>query len=169
MQATPTAPGRPTASREARNRRDRRNRHSDENADDVWHQLHGEEALRLLEVDPRSGLTSEEALRRQEKYGFNTITQRPPPPAWRRFLRQFNQPLVYLLLLAVVVTASLGEWVDSAVIFGVVFANAIVGFVQEWKEDICVVCPSATKIANRQERSVRPGCFRNEDWKTIAH
>src|SRR5688572_13810407 len=71
--------------------------------DDIWHQMHGDEALRLLEVDPRTGLTTAEALRRQAKFGFNTITQRPPPPAWLRFVRQFNQPLVYLLLAAVVV------------------------------------------------------------------
>jgi cation-transporting P-type ATPase F len=100
---------------------------------DIWHQLHGDEALRLLEVDPSRGLTTEEVSRRQQKFGFNRITQRPPPPAWQRFLQQFNQPLVYLLLVAVVVTVSLREWVDSAVIFGVVFANAIVGFLQEAK------------------------------------
>ena len=107
--------------------------HTRRKEDDIWHQLHGDEALRLLDVDPRSGLTGEEASRRQEKFGFNSITHRPPPPAWLRFLRQFNQPLVYLLLVAVAVTAWLGEWVDSGVIFGVVFANAVVGFVQEAK------------------------------------
>src|SRR5688572_1104136 len=72
--------------------------HTRRKEDDIWHQLHGDEALRLLDVDPRSGLTGEEASRRQEKFGFNSITHRPPPPAWLRFLRQFNQPLVYLLL-----------------------------------------------------------------------
>ncbi|MGQ9806061.1 MAG: cation-transporting P-type ATPase [Chlorobiales bacterium] len=49
------------------------------------------------------------------------------------FLQQFNQPLVYILLVASVITAFLNEWVDSAVIFGVVFINAIVGYLQESK------------------------------------
>ena len=133
MEATFSAPGTPAPPRETIGR-GRRNRNSERRGeDDIWHQLHGDEVLRLLDVDPRSGLTPGEAERRLVKFGFNTLTQRPSVPAWRRFVRQFNQPLVHLLLLAVIVTASLGEWVDSAVIFGVVFANAVVGFIQESK------------------------------------
>ena len=56
--------------------------HGRRKEDDVWHQLHGDEALRLLDVDPRSGLTNDEASRRLQKFGFNSITQRPPVPAW---------------------------------------------------------------------------------------
>lgn len=134
MNTTTASPGKHSASRAASDRRDRRRRDSEKRKeDDVWHQLHGDEALRMLEVDPHIGLTTDEVARRQAKFGYNVIAQRPPPPAWLRFVRQFNQPLVYLLLAAVAVTASLGEWVDSGVIFGVVIANAIVGFVQESK------------------------------------
>jgi magnesium-transporting ATPase (P-type) len=116
MKTTLARPGTTTAAREAGSHRSRRDRKPvRRREDDVWHQLHGDEALRLLEVDSRIGLTAEEASRRQAKFGFNTLTQRPPPPAWRRLLRQFNQPLVYLLLVAVVVAAALGEGVASAV------------------------------------------------------
>src|SRR5690349_14655084 len=101
--------------------------------DDVWHQLHGDEVLRLLDVDPRLGLTSETALQRAERFGPNRITQRRAMPAWLRFALQFHQPLSYLLVVAVVVTAFLSEWIDAAVILGVVLINAIVGFVQEAK------------------------------------
>jgi cation-transporting ATPase F len=100
---------------------------------DAWHRLHGDEALRLLEVDPRTGLSSEEVRRRQTRYGFNRITPRAAVPVWRQLARQVHQPLVYLLIVAVVVTAMLGEWLDSGVILGVVVINAIVGFVQEAK------------------------------------
>ena len=95
----------------------------------IWHQLHGDEVLRLLEVDPRVGLSSEEVRKRQERFGLNQLSSPPTVSAWLRFLRQVHQPLVYLLLIAVVVTAALGEWIDSCVIFGVVIINAIVGFV----------------------------------------
>src|SRR5688572_6293381 len=99
MSATPTTSGAPPASRgRAGGRNGRAGASERRKEDDIWHQLHGDEALRLLDVDPRLGLTTAEALQRQAKYGFNSITQRPPPAAWRRFLRQFNQPLVYLLL-----------------------------------------------------------------------
>jgi magnesium-transporting ATPase (P-type) len=86
-------------------------------ADDSSHQLHCDEVLRLLDVDPCTGLSEQEAGRRREKYGWNRVTPRPPMPGWQRFALQFHQPLSYLLLAAVVVTAFLGEWVDAAVIF----------------------------------------------------
>jgi cation-transporting ATPase F len=98
-----------------------------------WHHLHSEDVLRLLEVDLRAGLSEDEVRIRREKFGLNRITPRAGLPGWIRFLRQFHQPLVYLLLAAVVVTAFLGEWVDCGVIFGVVFINAIVGYLQEAK------------------------------------
>lgn len=101
----------------------------------AWHHMHGEEILQLLDVEMQRGLTDDEVAHRQKEFGLNRITPRPGAPAWLRFLRQFNQPLVYLLLLAVIVTGSLGEWVDSSVIFGVVFLNAIIGFIQESKAE----------------------------------
>ena len=100
-----------------------------------WHQFHIEEALRLLEVDVAKGLSDAEVKRRQLKFGPNRVTARRGTPAWRKFLQQFNQPLVYILLLAGAVTAFLGEWVDSTVISGVVLVNAIVGFLQEAKAE----------------------------------
>jgi cation-transporting ATPase F len=99
----------------------------------TWHQLQTEEVVRLLDVDCTTGLAAEEVKRRQEKFGLNYITASPDTPAWLKFLQQFRQPLVYILLVAAVVTALLGEWVDSCVIFAVVFLNAIVGFLQEAK------------------------------------
>ncbi|MEY4938616.1 MAG: hypothetical protein RIQ93_351, partial [Verrucomicrobiota bacterium] len=114
----------------------------------VWHQLHSDEVLRLLEVDPKTGLSASEVARRREKYGLNRITPRAGLPSWVRFVQQFNQPLVYLLLAAVLVTAVLQEWVDSSVIFGVVFINAIVGFLQESK------AANAIEVLSRMVTSV---------------
>ena len=99
----------------------------------TWHQLHGNEVLHLLDVNLETGLATEEVKHRQEKFGLNRITARSGTPVWLKFLQQFNQPLIYILLAAAVVTALLGEWVDSSVIFAVVFLNAIVGFLQEAK------------------------------------
>ena len=91
--------------------------------------------VRLLEVDLTNGLSADEVKRRREKFGLNCITARRGTPAWQKFLQQFNQPLIYILLVAVGVTAFLGEWMDSAVISGVVIVNAIVGFLQEAKAE----------------------------------
>lgn len=98
-----------------------------------WHHLEMSEVCRLLDADLERGLGTEEVRRRQKEYGPNRVSTRGGTPAWKLFLAQFNQPLVYILLVAVVVTAFLREWVDSSVIFGVVFINAIIGFIQESK------------------------------------
>ena len=63
------------------------------------------------------------------------MTARKRMSEWKRFLLQFAQPLMYILLIASAVTFVLGEYVDSAVIFGVTFINAIVGFLQESKAE----------------------------------
>src|SRR5687768_3021306 len=101
----------------------------------VWHQLHARDVSRLLGVDLDTGLSAAEAARRLKKFGPNRITPQRGTPSWLKFLQQFNQPLVYILLLASLVTALLGEWVDSSVIFGVILINAIVGFLQEAKAE----------------------------------
>src|SRR5688572_2505847 len=103
-----------------------------------WHQLHAEEVVRLLDADLETGLSGAELKRRQEKFGPNVVRPRRGTPAWLKFLQQFNQPLVYILLLAGGVTAFLGEWVDSSVILGVVLINAIVGFLQETKAESAI-------------------------------
>jgi len=101
----------------------------------LWHHFSVEEAIRLLSAKPKTGFNAEEAERLQKEFGLNRLTARRGTPMWVKFLRQFNQPLVYILLLAVGVTAFLHEWVDSTVIFFVVLINAIVGFLQEAKAE----------------------------------
>jgi Ca2+-transporting ATPase len=103
--------------------------------DRAWHHLPLEETVGFLNVNPSVGLSAGEVARRQREFGPNRVTPHRGTPGWMKFLQQFNQPLVYILLLAVGVTALLGEWVDSAVIFGVVLINAVVGFLQESKAE----------------------------------
>nr|MBI1229459.1 HAD-IC family P-type ATPase [Cytophagales bacterium] len=98
-----------------------------------WHSLDVERVAKLLEVEPNRGLDSEEAQKRLDIYGRNTITPKEKQSAFVRFLLQFHQPLIYILLAATVVTIFLEEYVDAAVIFAVVLVNAIIGFIQESK------------------------------------
>jgi len=103
--------------------------------DKIWHQLLPEEVLKLHNVALESGLSADEVRKRQTEFGLNEMTARRGTPAWVKFLQQFNQALLYILLAATAVSALLGEWVDAAVIFAVVLINAIVGFVQEAKAE----------------------------------
>ena len=72
-----------------------------------------------------------------------------------RILRQFHHPLIYVLFVAGVVTAGLREFVDSAVIFGVVVVNAIVGFIQESKAEAAL--ESLRSMVHTQAKVVRDG------------
>ncbi len=98
-----------------------------------WHHLPADEVVDLLETDADAGLDVFEVKHRQERYGANVLTTRGGPGALKRFLLQFHQPLIYILIAAGAVTLFLKEWVDAAVIFGVVLVNATIGYLQEAK------------------------------------
>jgi magnesium-transporting ATPase (P-type) len=99
-----------------------------------WHALPIEQASQAVEAR-EGGLDGAEADRRLKEAGPNRL--RPPeregPLA--RFLRQFANVLIYVLLGAAAVTAALGEWLDMAVILGVVLINALIGFIQEGRAE----------------------------------
>ena len=97
------------------------------------HDLAVPEVLLLLECDHRTGLGEEEAARRLELYGANELPHTRTAGPLVRFLRQMNNPLIYVLVAAGLVTLFLKDYVDSSVIFGVVLLNALVGFIQESK------------------------------------
>lgn len=98
-----------------------------------WHHLPVEEVEELLESDLNGGLDRFAVSHRQESFGPNAITARKGKGPLLRFLLQFHQPLIYILLASGVITALLGEWVDSGVIFAVVLVNAVIGYIQEAK------------------------------------
>ncbi|SDN36097.1 ATPase, P-type (transporting), HAD superfamily, subfamily IC [Actinomyces ruminicola] len=115
----------------------------------------GLQVAAALGTDPASGLTAAEAARRLAADGPNELPHKPPVPAWRRFLAQFADPLVYLLIIAIVVSAvawvlegAHGVPVDSLVILAVITLNAVLGFVQENKAADAVAALSAMTRAS---------------------
>jgi magnesium-transporting ATPase (P-type) len=101
--------------------------------DTPWHTLPGDEVVERLGVEPGAGLSPEEAERRLERFGPNAIEAGDVDPWWRILVRQFLDPLIYVLLAAVVVTLAFQDYVDAAVIFAVVVLNGAIGFVQEMR------------------------------------
>ena len=106
--------------------------------DTAWYQRSVEHTFEVLAADS-GGLTSSEAKARLAKYGYNELKYKKPS-VFMRLLRQFKSPLVYLLLVAALITGILsmrGEemWTDMAVILGVVTLNVIIGFFQEGKAE----------------------------------
>ena len=100
-----------------------------------WHALPASEALAQHGVCSDHGLTEDEAAIRLASHGPNRPSQQPGRGALARFLAQLKEPLVLVLIGAGMVTAALGEWIDSSVIFGVVLVNAVIGYLQEGKAE----------------------------------
>ncbi len=108
-----------------------------------------------LNTNIENGLASTEVMQRQHLYGFNEIKQKRGTHPIIIFLLQFNQPLVYILLGASIITAILKELVDSLVIFGVVSVNATISFIQEAKARKAI--ESLGKSISKEANVVRDG------------
>ncbi len=125
-----------------------------------YHAIAAQEAAQTLNSDPEKGLTSGEVKTRQEEFGKNELKGKPGKPAWLRFLLQFNQALLYILLVAGLIKALLGQWTNAGVIWGVTVINAIIGFVQESKAEGAIaalakaVTTEATVIRNGQKSRI---------------
>ncbi|MFA5354120.1 MAG: cation-transporting P-type ATPase, partial [Thermodesulfovibrionales bacterium] len=78
-----------------------------------------------------NGLTSAQAAERLARYGPNQLTEAPRPSFLHMLWRQFNNFIVMLLIVASIVSALLGEWIDSSAIMAIVLLNAIMGIIQE--------------------------------------
>jgi magnesium-transporting ATPase (P-type) len=100
----------------------------------AWHALSGEETLEQLSAT-EEGLSTETAQARLAQYGPNRLQPPQRRSALMRFLTQFHNVLIYVLLVAAVVTLLLEHWVDTGVILAVVVINAFIGFLQEGKAE----------------------------------
>lgn len=107
-----------------------------------WHALPEEEVARqIVAVDLplaallERGLSQAEVIQRQKQYGPNELKAKAATPAWVKFLQQFNQSLLYILMVAGAVKAFLGSWRNAIVIWAVVVINALIGYIQESKAE----------------------------------
>ncbi|WP_017925340.1 cation-transporting P-type ATPase [Thioalkalivibrio sp. HL-Eb18] len=124
-----------------------------------WHDLSVDHALDALGTDAH-GLDADAVRQRLEEHGYNRL----PQPARRgpllRFLAQFHNVLIYVLIAAALGTAFLGHWLDTGVILGVVLINAIIGYIQEGKAEKALdairqmLSPRAQVLRDGQRRSV---------------
>ncbi len=112
------------------------------------------DVAQALRADPENGLTSREAALRLARLGPNELRASPPVPAWRRFVAQFHDPLIYLLLVAIgialvawFVEGRAGWPIDAVVIAAIVFGNAVLGHVQEAKAQDAVAALSRMTAA----------------------
>ena len=101
----------------------------------IWHELTAVQAAETLGSDPATGLMAAEVEARSRQFGPNQMTAQKRLNSWIRFLLQFHQPLIYILLTSTGIAAAMGEWVDASVIFSVAWINAVIGYLQESKAE----------------------------------
>ena len=129
-----------------------------DNPKEIWHALTAPAALDQLVSDAEKGLSSDEATRRLNQYGPNRLPEGNKRSPWMRFLQQFDNVLVYVLLAAGFVKLMLGLWLDASVIIGVVLINAVLGFIQEGKAEKAL--DSIRNMLSADARVLRDGAVR---------
>jgi Ca2+-transporting ATPase len=121
----------------------------------MWYRLRASEVITTLETNERGGLSEDDARARLVQYGSNELAAEKPVPGWRRFVSQFQDVLVVLLLIATVISAAL--WVvegdaalpyEAIAIVAVVLLNATMGYVQESRAAAAVAALRAMSAAD---------------------
>ncbi|MDM0980203.1 calcium-transporting P-type ATPase, PMR1-type [Clostridium perfringens] len=101
----------------------------------MWYKKSKNEILQELDVDEKNGLSSTEALRRLEKYGKNKLETKKKKTLFKQFLSQLKDVMIYILIIAVIISAFLGEISDALIILLVIIINAVIGVIQESKAE----------------------------------
>ena len=101
----------------------------------MWYKKSKNEILKELDVDEKNGLSSNEALRRLEKYGKNKLVTKKKKTLFKQFLSQLKDVMIYILIIAAIISAFLGEISDALIILLVIIINAVIGVIQESKAE----------------------------------
>ena len=125
-----------------------------------WYQLSGKEVIKTLKTSPKKGLSEKEVSCRQKEFGENKLPQKKPFSKLRIFLGQFQSPLIYILLIAGLISLVIKETTDAVVIFGTVLVNSFIGYTQEKKA-------SNTLIALKEVVEHPAKVIRNNNLKII--
>src|SRR6266511_5448648 len=119
-----------------------------------WHALETQEVLDHLEVQG-NGLSSEEAKERLERYGPNQLKEATRPTFLKMLWEQLNNFVVILLIVASVISALLGDYVEAAAIMAIVVLNAVLGIVQEQRAEEALA--ALKKLASPDAQVMRDG------------
>jgi P-type Ca2+ transporter type 2C len=119
----------------------------------TWHTLSIEDALRKQGVDAATGLSQAEAETRMKKYGPNAFTAEKKEPGWRTFLRQYQDPMQIVLLVAGIVSGVvIQQWGTALLLVGLTIFNALMGLNQEGKAEASVAALQKMMIVKSKVR-----------------
>lgn len=131
-------------------------------------QFHTHTADQVLKAvnSQADGLSSEQVQQRQQQFGANRLTPPIGESSWIKLLRQFNNVLIYVLIVAAIMSWLLGRWTDGAVIFAVVIINGIFGFIQEGKAEQALA--SIRSMLRVHTHVLRDGVRRQVDSEVLV-
>lgn len=124
----------------------------------AWHTLSVKETLQALRTTTH-GLSHATAAASLRRYGLNTIQPRVVRTPLQLFVRQFMSPLIYILLVATLISSYIGQRLDAAIILAIVILNAVIGFIQEQKAENSVA--SIAALLAPKARVIRDGKARD--------
>ena len=107
----------------------------------MWQTIKKEDVLREFGTNSKNGLTEEEVKKRQNKYGKNRLKDKPKENIFVKFIKQFNDFMIIILIIASIVSAVIStlqgqnDYIDSIIIIGIVILNALMGVIQEAKAE----------------------------------
>lgn len=114
-----------------------------------------EEWLKQLSVDPKQGLSEAEVTQRQQEYGYNRLEEEEGESLFHKFLMQFADFMVLILLAASLISGLLGDWIEAVVILAIVVVNAVLGVYQEGRAEKAIA--ALQKLSSPQARVLRAG------------
>jgi Ca2+-transporting ATPase len=121
----------------------------------VWHVTTPQATIDHLKVDPDTGLSSTEVQKRLQQYGKNELKEAPRATWLERFIAQFNNFVIYILIFAAVVSIILGDTVEAVAIMAIVVLNATLGLIQEGRAEQAL--SALKKMAAPEARLMRDG------------
>ena len=111
--------------------------------------------LKLLTVEPKQGLSTDDVPRRRNEAGANVLSESAPVPLWKKLLAQFTDLVIWILIFAAVIAGVMGEWVDTVAILAIVLLNGIIGFMQEERAERALA--SLQKLSSPMAKVLRDG------------
>ena len=132
----------------------------------MWQTIKKEDVLREFGTNSKNGLTEEEVKKRQNKYGKNRLKDKPKENIFVKFIKQFNDFMIIILIIASIVSAVIStlqgqnDYIDSVIIIGIVILNALMGVIQEAKAEKSIEAlkkmtpPHAKVVRNRHTKEV---------------
>ncbi|BBO17667.1 ATPase [Candidatus Brocadia pituitae] len=120
-----------------------------------WHTIQINEVAKNLDTNTDIGLSRAEAENRLRKYGYNQLEEKEGISPFLLFVGQFNNIIVWILMVAAIVSGFLGERVDALAILAIVVINAVIGFIQEFRAEKSLA--ALQKMAAPFSRVMRDG------------